>query len=150
MANANLYVQRHILKCNRGVIDAPQHTDIGEAETTTAIYFYSFFQHHNRPWISRKVASLYTMATSTTGDNAKIAAGNLFRVDGLIAVITGGGSGEFLPTCLVCLNRSIYYRNGSRMVSWPTVPETALATKLGSTPATFLCLIPHPFQNQKH
>ena len=34
------------------------------------------------------------MVLNTVGANLKIDAGNLFKVDGLIAVITGGGSGE--------------------------------------------------------
>ena len=39
-----------------------------------------------------------TMATSAGDSASKLSAGNLFSVNGLVAVVTGGGTGERLDT----------------------------------------------------
>lgn len=38
------------------------------------------------------------MATSAGDSASKLSAGNLFSVNGLVAVVTGGGTGERLDT----------------------------------------------------
>jgi hypothetical protein len=44
----------------------------------------------------QRLISFFQLLTIFTMASTSISAQNLFNVDGLVAVITGGGSGEFL------------------------------------------------------